>query len=249
MSIVYLGTSGWRHRQWETSFYPHELAREDQLSYYANQFGCVEVAESFFRLPERHTFASWVEHTPEHFRLTIRAPRIITHYKKLKSCENQVDTLCTRLRDLGPKIGPVVFQLPSRWRCNVRRLEEFARRLPNQLRYVFEFLDSSWHTRDVYTLLEKHRFGLTVPADAVSKNLLVTTADIVYLRLPSPKSSSTGSYHPQSLRGWAGRAHGWTRKGKVVYLLFDGEDSNAVLKNAQRIRRYLPESPRCVENS
>ena len=103
MGSIYLGTSGWRHRQWEKSFYPDELDPESQLSYYAIQFGCVEIAESFFRLPERHTFAGWVEHTPEHFRLTVRAPRIITHYKKLKSCENQLDTLFTRLRNLGPK--------------------------------------------------------------------------------------------------------------------------------------------------
>ena len=214
MGSIYLGTSGWRHRQWEKSFYPDELDPESQLSYYAIQFGCVEIAESFFRLPERHTFAGWVEHTPEHFRLTVRAPRIITHYKKLKSCENQLDTLFTRLRNLGPKIGPVVFQLPPRWRCNLRRLEQFARRLPDELRYVFEFQDPTWHTRDVYALLEQHGFGLTVPPDAVSGNLLTTTADIVYLRLSSPKSSTTGNHHPQTLRGWAGRAHGWDPQGK-----------------------------------
>ena len=159
--------------------------------------------------------------------------------QKLKNCENQIDTLFTRLRGLETKIGPVVFQLPSRWRCNLRRLEEFSRRLPESFRYVFEFQDATWHTRDVFKLLEKNGFGLTVPLDDPSRPCLITTTDIVYLRLRSPKNSKTGSYHAQTLRGWAGRIHGWTRKGKNVYVLFDGEDSSAVLKNAQRIRKYL----------
>ena len=239
VSSVFLGISGWQHRPWQESFYPQTLGKEDQLAYYATQFGCVEIAESFFHLPERHTFARWVESTPQNFQLSVLAPRVITHYKKLKNCENQIDTLFTRLRGLETKIGPVVFQLPSRWHCNLRRLEEFSRRLPESFGYVFEFQDATWHTRDVFKLLEKNGFGLTVPLDDPSRPSLITTSDIVYLRLRSPKNSKTGSYHPQTLRGWAGRIHGWTRKGKNVYVLFDGEDSSAVLKNAQRIRKYL----------
>ena len=239
MSEIFLGTSGWQHRAWRESFYPENLDHNDRLTHYASQFGCVEISESFYRLPERHDFARWIEITPDDFRFTILAPRVITHYKKLKGCENQVDTLVTRLRGLGPKIGPVVFRLPPRWRCNLRRLEEFARRLPDELRYVFEFRDSTWHTRDVYQTLENHRFALSVPACDLSRKPLTTTSDIVYLRLPSPKDSAIGSYHPQTLRGWAGRARGWTRKGKSVYVVFDGEDSNAVLKNTQRIRKYI----------
>ena len=242
MSAIFLGTSGWQHRAWQQSFYPGNLDDKNRLPYYASQFECVEIVESFFRLPDRHTFAHWIEITPEDFRFTVVAPRVITHYKKLKGCENQVATLVTRLRGLGPKIGAVVFQLPPRWRCNLRRLEEFARRLPDEYRYVFEFRDPTWHNRNVYQLLEDHRFALSVEPGELSRKPLATTSDIVYLRLPSPKDSAIGSYHPQTLRGWAGRARGWTRKGKSVYIVFDGEDSNAMLKNTQRIRKYINQS-------
>ena len=239
MGSVFIGTSGWHHRAWRQSFYPPNLDKEAQLIHYASQFGCVEIAESFFRLPERHTFARWVEKTPHNFQLAVIAPRTITHYKMLKNCENQLDTLFTRLRELAPKIGPVVFQLPPRWRCNLRRLEAFSERLPDTFRYVFEFQDATWHHRDVYELMEKCKIGLCLRADGDSRPSLTATADLVYLRLPSPASSTTGSFHPQTLRGWAGRVHGWLRKGKDVYVIFVGEDPDAVLKNATRIRKYL----------
>ena len=121
-------------------------------------------------------------------------------------------------------------------------MEAFARRLPDEHRHVFEFRDATWHNLDVYQLLESHRFALSVPPGDLTRKPLTTTTDIVYLRLPSPQDSAIGSYHPQTLRGWAGRARGWTRKGKSVYLVFDGEDSNAVLKNTQRIRKYINQS-------
>lgn len=239
MRLVLLGTSSWRHRAWQRHFYPPSLEERDQLAYYAEQFGCVEISESFYRLPEHHTLAHWVEETPNDFRLALVAPRTITHYKKLKNCENQIDTLFTRLRGLEKQIGPVVFRLPPGWQCNLRRLEEFIQRLPDNFRHVFEFQDTSWHTPEVYRLLKNNRAGLSMPSHDDSAQVMTTAIDLIYLRLYSPKNSTTGIYHARTLRGWAGRIHGWTRKGKTVYVLFDGENRNAMLKNAQRLGRYL----------
>ena len=238
-ATIHFGTSSWQHGQWRGSFYPSDIHENDWLTHYSQSFGCVEIRESFYRLPERHMFSSWLEKTPDRFRFAVQAPRTITHYKKLKNCENQVNTLFTRLRGLGPKIGPILFQLPSRWRCNLRRLEAFIARLPDDFRYAFEFHDNSWHCEEAYKLLSTRNLALCICDEEDSNPRLKITADIVYLRLHTPKDSPTGSYHPQRLRGWAGRARGWTRKGKEVYVFFDGEDPNSMLKNAQRSKKYM----------
>ena len=239
--LLLVGTSSWRHRDWRQSFYPPTTEEHDQLAFYSSRFDCVEIAESFYRLPERHTLVQWVEETPDDFRMPLLAPRIITHDKKLKNCENQIDTLFTRLRGLERKLRPVVFQLPLKWHCNLRRLEAFMVRLSDNFRYVFEFLDGSWLTPPVCQLLNNNQFGHCVRSSEDISALQTIPTNMIYLRLGSPNHSPSGIYHPRLLRGWAMRIREWTRKGKTVYVVFHGATQNAVLKNAQRIRRYIRE--------
>ncbi len=236
---IQLGTSGWQYPHWQGVFYPKGLARRQWLGYYASQFSCVEINNSFYRLPESASFEKWLEATPAEFRFALKAPRIITHYKKLKSCENQLDVLLTRLARLGERIGPLLFQLPPRWRCNTRRLGAFLERLSGPLRFAFEFRDPSWHCREVYDLLRAHRAAFCIFDKDGHTTALETTADFVYVRLHGPTDAHTGNYHPQTLRGWAVKAKGWQREGKDVFLFFDNDAGGYAAKNAQRIRRYF----------
>lgn len=236
---IFVGTSGWQYKHWRGPFYPDDLAQDEWLVHYAQAFSCVEINNSFYGLPERHLLRSWLERTPPEFRFTLMAPRTITHYKKLKNCENQVSTLFTRLDGLGDRLGPVLFQLPPRWRCNARRLRSFLDTLPEHFRYAFEFRDTTWHCDEVFELLGEYRAAFCVFDINGVTTPLASTADFVYVRLHGPAGTHTGNYHPQTLRGWAGRARGWLRKQKNVYLFFDNDERAYAARNAQRIRRYL----------
>lgn len=232
---IRIGTSGWQYRHWKKSFYPEDLRRTDWLGYYAGIFNSVEVNSSFYRLPEAHVIQQWGECTPEGFLFAVKAPRTITHFKKLKNCEQQLDTMMARLEAFGARLGPVLFQLPPRWRCNPRRLADFLAMLPRDGRYAFEFRDPSWHCEEVYAMLGEYRTAFCIYDLDGQMTPLETPGDFVYLRLHGPRSAYTGNYRAQALRTWFGRALGWQRKNKEVYVYFDNDARAYSAKNARRM--------------
>jgi uncharacterized protein YecE (DUF72 family) len=246
---IRIGTSGWQYRHWRKSFYPEKIRRADWLAYYAGIFNSVEVNASFYRLPDVEDIRRWCEATPAQFVFAVKAPRSITHFKKLKNCESHLDKLTARLQAFGARLGPVLFQLPPRWRCNCRRLADFLAMLPRQGRFAFEFRDPSWHCEEVYAILGEHRAAFCIFDLEGQMTPLETPADFVYVRLHGPGSAYTGNYRAQALRTWSGRALGWQRKRKDVYLYFDNDARAYSAKNARRMlamMRAENESPAAV---
>jgi uncharacterized protein YecE (DUF72 family) len=236
---IHVGTSGWHYRHWRGVFYPEDLPARDWLGFYADHFSTVEINRSFYALPASKTLVDWCAQTSDRFLFTLKAPRTITHYKKLKHCTEQIDTLMRTLDTLGARLGPVLFQLPPRWRCNVRRLAQFLNQLPRGHRFVFEFRDPSWHTSEVFELLADNEAGLCIYDLSGQTSPLLTTTDFVYVRLHGPARAYTGQYHPSTLRGWISKARGWQRAGKDVYLFFDNASDGGAVKNARRMCSFL----------
>lgn len=241
MKGVWIGTSGWHYPHWRGSFYPHALRKSDWLGYYAERFDSVEINNSFYRLPTVETFQDWAAQTPEAFRFAVKAPRTITHRKKLKHCEDMLGEFTSRLAALGPRCGPLLFQLPPRWHCNLERLAGFLHRLPQAHRCAFEFRDPSWHNEAVYALLRDHNAAFCAYHLDGFLSPLAPTADFVYVRLHGPGGPYQGSYHTRTLRRWAGHIHSWRRQHREVYLFFDNDEAGYAARNAQRLRQLLTE--------
>jgi uncharacterized protein YecE (DUF72 family) len=201
----------------------------------------VEVNGSFYRLPEAATFTAWRETTPEGFVFAVKAPRTITHLRKLRGCAEPLAPFLARARLLGPKLGPLLFQLPPRWSVNPRRLDEFLAELPVGLRYAFEFRDPSWHTEDVYAVLRARRAAFCAYDLAGFTTPLELTADFAYVRLHGPGAQPyQGSYAEHQLRDWAAKARQWAgRGGREVFLFFDNDQAGYAIRNAMSIRKYL----------
>lgn len=236
---VRIGTSGWQYRHWKKRFYPEKLPRAEWLRYYAGVFDSVEVNASFYRLPETEDIARWCESTPAGFRFAVKAPRGITHFKKLKNCETQVETLAGRLEAFGARLGPVLFQLPPRWRCNPRRLEEFLGMLPRDWPIAFEFRDPSWHNDEIYALLAERGAAFCIYDLDGATSALEAPGEFVYVRLHGPRADYTGNYRAPTLRTWAGRALGWQRKGMAVYLFFDNDQRAYAARNARTMQGMM----------
>src|SRR6266478_173109 len=152
---IRIGTSGFHYKHWKGPFYPQEMLSAKMLDFYVQHFDTVELNNSFYRLPPAHAFDCWREATPANFVFAVKASRFITHNKKLKDPENAIDNLLPRAAHLGPKLGPVLFQLPPRWRVNVERLENLLQILPRDVRYAFEFREQSWMSAEVDSILKK----------------------------------------------------------------------------------------------
>lgn len=246
---IHIGTSGWQYRHWKKRFYPEDLRQRDWLEYYAGIFDSVEVNGSFYKLPRADDIARWCDMTPAHFRFSVKAPRSITHFKKLKNCEGLIETLLTRLESFGERLGPVLFQLPPRWRCNVRRLEDFLDALPPEGAFAFEFRDPSWHNEEVYDALGDHGAAFCIFDLDGATSPLETPGRFVYVRLHGPRASYTGNYRAPALRTWAGRALGWERKARDVHVYFDNDDRAYAARNAKRMLAMMPVSDELVADS
>lgn len=229
-----IGTSGWQYRHWRGVFYPERLKTREWLPYYARRFDCVEVNTTFYGLPDRETIAGWRDSVQPGFVFAVKAPRRITHFKKLKNCAEALDELFHRLEAFGDTLGPVLFQLPPRWRRNARRLEAFLNALPTDHRIAFEFRDPSWHDEEIYALLAAHSAAFCIFDTDGRTSPMTTTGDLVYVRLHGPGTAYTGSYRAPRLRAWVDRAHGWNRAAKNVFLFFDNDEKGYAVKNSAR---------------
>jgi len=149
---VLVGTSGWQYDDWRGRFYPADLPKRAWLGFFATRFPTVEVNNSFYRLPSAEAFARWREETPEGFVVAVKASRFITHIRRMRDCRDPVELLWTRARELGPRLGPILFQFPPRFPADLGRLQGFLPVLPRAMRAAFVLADRPGaRVRDVVT--------------------------------------------------------------------------------------------------
>jgi uncharacterized protein YecE (DUF72 family) len=233
----FIGTSGWHYPHWRGAFYPADLPAQDWLAFYAREFNAVEVNASFYRLPTLATVRAWRAAVPVSFRFALKASRYITHLKKLTAPRRSCAAFFKVARAFGTQCGPILFQLPPRWRCDPVRLERFLRALPGEFEYAFEFRDRSWHRREVYALLRAHRTAFCVYDLAGFTAPFERTADFAYLRLHGPAFAYAGCYTPAALQDWAIRLTQAHRKRGYVF--FDNDESAYAVCNARDLHALL----------
>jgi uncharacterized protein YecE (DUF72 family) len=233
---LYIGTSGWHYEHWKGPFYEPDLADDRLLEDYARQFGSVEINNSFYRLPPSKTFEEWRESVPEGFVFAVKASRFITHMKKLKEPRQPLAQLMENAGYLGTKLGPVLFQLPPRWRLNLERLRSFLGTLPKGQRFAFEFRDHSWIDEHVLSALSERGAAFCIFDLDGWLSPREVTADFVYIRLHGPDGPYRGQYSTRTLAGWAGAISTWSSQGKDVYCYFDNDESGYAPQDALRLR-------------
>jgi uncharacterized protein YecE (DUF72 family) len=236
---IYIGTSGWNYRHWKGTFYPADLPSKNEFAYYTTQFATVELNNSFYHLPSPETFDQWKKASPPGFVFSVKAPRFITHMKKLKTDHTGLEEFLSHVSRLGRKAGPILFQLPPKWKVNLQRLEDFLNHLPPRRRYTFEFRDSSWYSEEIYELLEKHNCAFCIYHLAHHLSPIEVTADFVYIRLHGPGNKYQGSYSITELKGWATQCRKWVRNGLDVYIYFDNDEAGYAAANAKEFQRLL----------
>lgn len=238
---IRIGTSGWHYDDWVGPFYPEGTAAEDRLRFYAEHFDCVELNNTFYQLPEAGTVTQWREGTPRDFLFACKASRYVTHMKKLKDSAAATARFLKAIAPLGPKLGPILFQLPPRWHVDVARLAGFFAALPQTHRYAFELRDASWWTDEVGALLERNGAALCAFDLEGRRSPERLTADFAYVRLHGPDGPYRGRYDGRTLRGWARKFVGWSGEGVDVYCFFDNDERGFAVEDARRLRVMVAE--------
>jgi len=236
---IYVGTSGWHYRHWIGPFYEKGTRQADFLRAYARSFDTVEINATFYRLIDADTLADWREQTPDGFLFACKGSRYLTHMKRLKDPKQGIGNYFERIEALGDKLGPIVFQLPGRFKPDAERLAAFIDCLPKGRRYAFEFRDPAWFTDEILDLLRQRKVALCLYEFAGRTAPLEVTADFVYIRLHGPDGAYQGSYDDEALSGWAERLFGWRDDGRDVFCYFDNDDRGFAAQNALRLKAIL----------
>ncbi len=239
--LISIGTSGWSYPHWKGAFYPDDLRCDQFLPYYAQRFSTVEINNVFYQLPDTKNLRRWRDSVPDSFCFSVKASRYITHVKRLADSTESLKLLLHRLDLLQPKLGPLLFQLPPRWRFDEERLASFLRTLGSEHRATFEFRNSTWFRDETYDLLAKHRASFCIYDLAGTTSPKVVTTDFVYIRLHGPAGPYRGQYHPSELRRWAIACSKWATQGCRVYCYFDNDDRGYAPQNALCLRSMLNE--------
>ncbi|MGN6416255.1 MAG: DUF72 domain-containing protein [Pseudobacter sp.] len=238
---IYIGTSGWHYKHWKGTFYPDNIKPDEQFAFYAEHFSTVEINNSFYKLPEPGTFTAWRRSAPRNFLFAVKASRYITHMVKLKANRQSFDKFFSRVVKLEEKLGPILFQLPPRWKVNTERLATFLSQLPTGHRYTFEFRDHTWYTREVLDLLKKWNCAFCIYHLERHLSPLEVTADFVYIRLHGPGNKYQGSYSSRALSTWAARCKKWLQQKKDVYIYFDNDQAGYATKDALLLAKKINE--------
>jgi uncharacterized protein YecE (DUF72 family) len=235
---VHVGTSGWSYDHWDGVLYPPGTPPRDRLAHYVRRFGTVELNASFYRWPRTATFASWRRRLPSGFQLSVKAPRGLTHAKRLYAPETWVGRLTACWHELGDRRAVLLVQLPPTQVRDDARLDFFLGLLPDWMRVAVEFRHPSWHDEAVYALLERHSAAYCVMSGAGLPCVLRATAPFVYVRLHGPDDAHlyAGSYPDADLRWWADRIGEWARDGRDVYAYFNNDGHGHAVRNAETLR-------------
>jgi uncharacterized protein YecE (DUF72 family) len=241
-SRYWIGTSGWVYDHWRGPFYPQELPAAKWLDYFCRRFGTVELNASFYRLPKEQTWRNWSAKVPTGFLFAVKASRFITHIKRLRDCEEPLETFLDRARLLGDALGPVLYQMPPSFHRtpeNSERLANFLSLLPHDVRHVFEFRHDSWFDAEPFALLRMHNVAFCAFHMVDRETPLEATTDFVYVRFHGSAALYGGSYSDEQLTDWARRLRELPEDVREVYVYFNNDAFGHAVANAQTLAALL----------
>jgi uncharacterized protein YecE (DUF72 family) len=218
--MILIGTSGYNYPEWKGSFYPSDLPTAKMLPYYASKFPTVEINYTFYRMPTPKLIAGWRAQVPPSFRFTLKAPKRITHDKRLRAAEvaESLNGFITAASELGPQMAALLFQLPPNFKKDLVLLNEFLSLLPPKTTAAFEFRNASWLEDDVFDALRARNIALCIADTETRETPLVQTADYAYFRLRDE------GYGDADIAKWSETAQRAAETAQDVFVYFKHED-------------------------
>ncbi|WP_328810742.1 DUF72 domain-containing protein [Rhodococcus sp. NBC_00294] len=249
-----IGISGWRYAGWRGDFYPAGLAQRRELEYASRALTSIEINGSFYSLQRPSSYQRWRAETPDGFVFAVKGPRFVTHMKKLVGVDAALGNFfASGVLALGPRLGPILWQLPATFRFDATRMADFFALLPRStteaarlgekhddkladdrvfldvdedrpLRHCLEVRHPSFDSAEAYELMRTQGIGCVV-ADSAGKFPMLTevTSDVVYVRLHGDTELYTSGYSDEALGRWAERIGEWRAAKRDVYVYFDND--------------------------
>ena len=233
-----IGCSGWSYRHWVGNLYPAGLPQSRWLERYCSLFDTVELNNTFYRLPSESVVRNWRERTPAGFKFSVKASRLITHFRRFADCEAELATFLGRVRRLGDSLGPILYQAPPSMRRNDSVLERFLAMLPPDLVHAFEFRHESWWVEPVWEILRGRGAAFCVFNMGDVTTPVVATCGELYARFHGPASSYASGYSDGELEAWRDRIGALPGVSRA-WLYFNNDIGGHAHEDALRLKAIL----------
>jgi uncharacterized protein YecE (DUF72 family) len=265
-----VGISGWRYAGWRGDFYPKGLPQAQELRYAASKLTSIEINGSFYSLQRPSSYQRWHDETPDDFVFAVKGGRFITHLKRLRDVEAPLaNFFASGVLALGPKLGPVLWQLPEMLTFDAAVLDAFLSQLPRTtseaaalaerhddrlsgdrvdtrvrveqpIRHAVEPRSKTFATEEFYRILAEHDTGCVL-ADTAGRWPVLDrrTSDLRYVRLHGDKELYASGYTPEALDRWAERCRAWMADGEDVVVYFDNDAKGFAPHDAEALLARL----------
>jgi len=251
---LHVGTQGWNYDAWVGPFYPDGTRAADFLSTYARAFSTVEVDSTFYATPAAKTVRGWAQRTPENFIFSLKLPQEITHERRLRNVDELAAEFFDVVRELGPKLGPVLIQLgPDFAPTELPAIAQFLPKLPRDIRFAVEFRQRGWIHDGVLALLAEHNVALTlsdgrwIPRKQMLQLATRPTGDFSYVRLMGQDQSIVDYSRIQldrtrELESWSSVLWPRAEEGREAFVYVNNHFAGHSPQSARDLQRLLGQS-------
>ncbi|HET9781065.1 MAG TPA: DUF72 domain-containing protein [Candidatus Dormibacteraeota bacterium] len=230
--MLFVGTSGWQYAHWRRVFYPERLPQRAWLPFFADRFQTVEVNNTFYNLPEKSVFEQWRLNTPADFCFSVKMSRYLTHLKRLHDPQEPVKRFMDRASALGPKLGPVLIQLPPHFHANLELLDATLALFEPSVRVAVEFRDAAWFTPETKAVLEQHHAALCLADTPRRKQPSWRTADWGFVRFHEGTGAEAPGYRRDVLETWVRTIVETWAAHEDVYVYFNNDTGGYAIRDA-----------------
>lgn len=237
MKKWWVGCSGFSYKHWKERFYPKEVPQRKWFEYYCEHFNTVELNVTFYRVPTLETFKGWYHRSPDEFSFTVKAPRLITHYKRFKNITTEVHDFYNLVKEgLGDKLGTVLFQLHPRFEYTEEHLMLLLKHLDPAFNNVIEFRHASWWNEAIYKELKQNNITFCSISYPGLPGTVLKTASVIYYRFHGVPQLYLSSYSDEALTQVVNGIKP-LRGVDEVYVYFNNDIDVHAIHNAKKVQQ------------
>jgi uncharacterized protein YecE (DUF72 family) len=237
---LYVGCSGFYNKDWKEVFYPKGLPQRKWFEYYSTQFNSLELNTTFYRFPRIDFLKKWYDASPPNFKFSVKAPRLITHYKQFKESQQLLTDFYSTIKEgLKEKLGAVLFQLPSRIIYTETFLQRIIESVNSEFVNVFEFRHTSWWNDNVFSQLSKHNISFCGISIKDLPDDVVATTQTIYYRFHGIEKLYFSEYPVEIIKTFAEKLNIKSKNSECFYIYFNNTATIAAIHNAQQLIEVL----------
>lgn len=232
----HIGCSGFHYKEWKEVFYPKGLPQRLWLDYYCQHFNTLELNVTFYRFPQLSFLQNWYQKTPAHFAFAVKAPRLITHYKKFDDTGSLLnDFYDTTQKGLQEKLAVILFQLPAQLQYSEELLQKIVRQLNPGFLNVVEFRHASWWQQKVYDTLSQHHISFCGISHPQLPDEVICNTDIIYYRFHGVPQLYYSAYDEAFLE----KVVTAIQNAKQAFIYFNNTAQTAAIQNARSMQQLI----------